>query len=654
MLNPLLRNTIAYTLGIFCVFFLPELPNLLWAALLLLLSFSFRPTWRWFLFSALLGVGFTTYQAQQRLANQLPESWMQQTVQVSGHIHSRTLTEGRWSVSCAIERVCLAGSCQDIKFNAKVYGQGESPQVGDDVVFEGVFKHAHRYQNPGGRDMYCHAFLRQEPYKFTWRSTLLLQHHPYSFASVRARWLDQIFADTKFLHYGYVIPSILFGVRSNWDPEVMTTLRETGTGHLFAISGMHIALAFRATTALASYATRRLWLRSVLGLGVAFLYAALAGFAWPTVRAIIMLAFLCFARTQRSLLTLFDALTFAWLVILLMDPFAAMEVSFWLSFCAVGLIGVWPTKPYMSKWWKTLHTQYRLAIGMAPLIVGFFGQYAWISPITNLFAVPWFAATTIPLSLLGALAHPVWPALATLIFEMANATLWVLFSVLGIFAKLPFASSMVYLPPWGLVAMAAGAVLVLWPARLIITDFRQARYRKYPPILGISLIALACLSGYVPRPSKGTARVTMVDVGQGLSVVVETHQHCLVFDTGPKLGTRVVADQTLIPFQRHQHIRRIDALVVSHADNDHSGGLKTLLQQYPIDRLYTSFDYPGAESCHQKVGRGMAWIFCFSQWEISKGVRKRKKTTIRVFCKLRQGSTPYCCQEILRHPQSGI
>jgi competence protein ComEC len=93
----------------------------------------------------------------------------------------------------------------------------------------------------------------------------------------------------------------------------------------------------------------------------------------------------------------------------------------------------------------------------------------------------------------------------------------------------------------------------------------------------------------------GGARIVVLDAGQGLAAVVATKTHALVYDTGPRFNDSVDAGGRIVaPYLRAAGVARLDAMIVSHADNDHSGGAVSLLHALPVARFVSSLpdDHP--------------------------------------------------------------
>jgi competence protein ComEC len=129
------------------------------------------------------------------------------------------------------------------------------------------------------------------------------------------------------------------------------------------------------------------------------------------------------------------------------------------------------------------------------------------------------------------------------------------------------------------------------------------------PLRGMGIILLLPLLLRQPdMPQTGSARLTLLDVGQGLAAVVQTHNHTLLFDTGPSYPSGFdTGDAVVVPFLRQTGIDHVDTLVISHGNNDHAGGVASVLAQLPVTKILADgemvVDLPNADPCR----RGASW-----------------------------------------------
>lgn len=348
--------------------------------------------------------------------------------------------------------------------------------------------------------------------------------------------------------------------------------RVTGTTHLVAISGFNLAIVAGFAFVLLRWAWA-LWPRLCLwvpaqrvalyGSGLAAAaYALLAGFEAPVTRALIMLLVLITAAAAHRLHEPTRALAYAWGLILLLDPFAALAPGLWLSFGAVAAIlyaslGRLRLPP---AWRLAVRVQLFLSLALIPLGLHFFDGLAWLSPLVNLAAVPLFSLLT-PLLMLSVLALGAYEPLGMWGLQAGGWLLEALYRGLALLADVAPAAWVPASPPAAALALASlGAVLAFLPRGV--------------PMRGLALPCLAVLA--LPRSGAAPTQleITALDVGQGSAIVVRTRQHALLFDAGPAFDEGFDAGRSIVaPYLLEHGLRRLDLLVLSHGDNDHAGGV---------------------------------------------------------------------------------
>ncbi len=403
-----------------------------------------------------------------------------------------------------------------------------------------------------------------------------------------------------------VIQALSVGLRHNLGPTRWQVLRATGTSHLMAISGLHVGLAAGAGYLL----SRQLWSlspRLVLWLAAprfaalmatlsALGYSALAGFSVPTQRALIMIGVVMAGQLLRSRAPSGRSLALGLACVLALDPLATLSAGFWLSFCAVAviLLGMGGRPGRQGLWWRWGRVHWLVAVGLLPVLLVLFRASPWLGPVANLVAVPWTGLVVVPLVLIGTMTLRPMPSLGTgLLWAAATAVDW-LWGMLERLAEM----DLVYRPAlpdsgWLVAVSGVGAVLLCLPRGV------PGRW------LGLAWLAPVFFVT-APRPAPGELWLTTLDVGQGLSVVARTREHVLVYDTGPRYSAGFDAGRAaLIPFLREQGLTSVDALVLSHGDEDHTGGTRSLLAGIPVTRIMAGPDagLPGAIPCR----RGVTW-----------------------------------------------
>ena len=404
---------------------------------------------------------------------------------------------------------------------------------------------------------------------------------------------------------GGILAALAVGDQRSISAEEWRLFNRTGVTHLMSISGLHVTLVSGLFAWLASFLWRRssaLMLRlparkagAVAAIAGALGYTLIAGFAVPAQRTFWMVTVVAIALWSGRISSPARTLALALAVVLLFDPWAVLAAGFWLSVGAVALIFfVSNEKEQVTQQW--LRVQWAITIGLTPAALLLFSQVSVVGPLANALAIPAVSAIITPLALLAALLP--WDAP----LELAAWLMQWLLQFLEWCASLPAAVWQQHVPPlWSVLLALAGVLWMLAP--------RGVPWRATGMALMLPAVALP-----PPAPAPGTAWITTLDVGQGLAVLVRTANRALLYDTGPAFGTEADSGERIIaPYLRASGIERLDAMVVSHNDNDHSGGAASVLENFEVDALLSSLSAghpllglaPGAQRCTA----GQAWTW---------------------------------------------
>lgn len=425
--------------------------------------------------------------------------------------------------------------------------------------------------------------------------------------SVRAKIITELMPHLKLLDSGDLILALLLGDKSLIDTERWHLLRVTGSGHLVAISGLHLSVVaawvFMGTFNLLSYGSpqpgrRNLLLSAMLAAIICSMYAYLAGFALPTQRALVMLLLLLILSMIKRFSSPWERLLAAMFLMLLIDPFSCLSPGFWLSFSALSIIlftishtpaPIMNTSAEYSRWqgFKKKLTlfwsiQWRLSLGLGLLQALFFGGMSPYGLVFNFLFVPWFSILVIPLSILSLV---VWSgALAigvelSAIFAIVDFSLTPMLYAFTIFKQLPAA----WFPISDkIILVLALALMGLW----LITHSMNIKWKLVSSMLLLPVL-LTIWARLVPM-THDEWQVHLLDVGQGLCVVVEKAGRAWVYDTGAAYGDNFsYAERVIIPFLYSRGISDLDYLVLSHGDNDHAGGASKLIDAFPGVKVIT-------------------------------------------------------------------
>lgn len=401
-----------------------------------------------------------------------------------------------------------------------------------------------------------------------------------------------------------VMQALVIGERGAMDAEEWRRFLHTGTNHLMAISGLHVGLVAGFALLLARVAWRRIpalrralplrWFGALAAMGAAAAYAALAGFSIPTQRALIMLVLVSVAvLAQRDPLS-WRIYAAALVLVVAAAPASVLAAGFWFSFGAVAVILILLQgrvgRPGAPIW---LRLQAILAMALLPLSIAWFQLGSWIAPVANLVAVPVVSFLVLPALLLGAGLALLWPPLAAPLLWWADAWLAVLLRVLEFLLGVPGAVAETAVPWPAALLAAVGVLLLLLP-----------RVRHAMPWAILACVPLALPSA--PRLAEGDFRAEMLDVGQGLAVVVQTRRHVLLYDAGPAWRDGFDSGSAVVlPALRRHGLRRVDRILVSHEHMDHRGGVAAVAGGLPVREILSRRGHlhPNEEPCEA----GLDW-----------------------------------------------
>lgn len=630
---------IATSAGIALVACLPVLPSISVSLLLLFLTvllFVFAPIFsaylwpqrsaylrRWLRVAGcfLIGVLWGCAYGQQLMGSQLPLALVGQTITAEGVVvglpqqsvaHGQLLQRFDFKL---LEPLCVrTNDCSSDTTTLRLswYAQNKShPQQlikpGQRWQLQVSLRRPWGMANPGGFDY--QSWLIQRGIGAVGRvhtssSNQLRSDNRWHID--RLRWQVSAKIDQQPLLHGALIKALLVGDKRAISPGQWVLFAATGTTHLMVISGLHVGL-ISALVLLCSryllmiitgYRASNRW-SAMAALLAALLYALAAGFSLPTQRALIMVAVWLAVVFFRRHLSATQGLVTALLGCLLFDPLAPAGLSFWLSFAAVAVIfyGSVGRHQRSKARFKSFTAQYLVFIGLLPVLAITLGQFSWLAPLANSIAIPLFSILIVPFNLVVGLlavvsnsaAMHLWQQIDFLLDSCLRYLQWLTDTAGG---------SLVYLagqPPIVKLLAIAAVLVVLLPKGFPL---------RWAGI--VLLIPLFFLPS--PRPAAGDVWLTVLDVGQGLSIVVQTQQQVMVYDVGAQRGEQFSAANTaLIPFLRHRGIDTINTLVISHADNDHAGGFATVTEHIAVEQLFYGQQLKHAIAKASPCDNSVAW-----------------------------------------------
>lgn len=417
-----------------------------------------------------------------------------------------------------------------------------------------------------------------------------------SLGEIRQAMRDAL-ARLPLVHVG-ILAALTLGDKGAIPRDQIDLFRRTGTMHLLVISGLHVGIV----TAFGFLAGRAFGLVTTLppratGVATALVmtsaYVLLAGGGLSLVRAFAMslagMVALLAGRTSAPS----AAFAYALAVVLLIDPMAPLSSGLWLSFGAVAvLLGFFVPRPRRASWLiSAVVAQLAIATVFVPATTGITGSIHPLGIGVNLVAVPMVTLLVVPLALSGMalIATPV----GAWLLGTADFVVHVLEVVLATadrMAPIYVATHDAWLA-WMVVVAAAG----------LLPTSRLAR---------TLLLGTVTMMLFLPRPALplGQVDVTVLDVGQGTAVLVETANHTMVYDTGPAFPSgRDTGAGVVLPTVRGRGWTRIDRLVLSHGDVDHTGGAASVLAGLEVRQVIAGEPVPGIETEPCRTGMGWRW-----------------------------------------------
>jgi competence protein ComEC len=302
-------------------------------------------------------------------------------------------------------------------------------------------------------------------------------------------------------------------------------------------------------------------------------------------------------------------------IIAILQPLAILSAGFWLTFTAVitlvGWFYPWVSSDNNFRKKRVITAQLALLSLMSLPLLLFLGRISWLSPFSNAMAIPLVSMLTVPLALLGIVFLVFSEPIAQSIWTLAD---WSTVPIQWLLKVIPESQGFLFLPvvmDWKvLAALLMACLVVLLPI---------------PKVYKLAAIAPLCLSLWAPN-AELNLRFTVLDVGQGLSAVVELENKTLIYDSGPQYSETFDASSgIIIPYLRSRARRSVDDFVISHEDTDHSGGAVSLMNTLKVssvivgpgfvDRLDNySQETPNRSLEYAQCLAGQSWV-----WESSSG-----------------------------------
>ncbi len=605
---------IAFSLGVLLGGIIPGLPESKYLALLvipLILSFRF-PLCR-LLAAYCLGLFWVLNWTLNSLAQLLPAELERKDFWVRGNVVSLPEVNDTGSqFFFKVEKSCLKplASCefsnellQNQLIQLSTYEKLEvSP--GQHWKFKVRLKRPHGFANPGGFDyeawlwqkkIRASGYVRSDEANFLYKTepdpvfTILRNHFRQK--------LSWLFPDWGLKHLN-LIQALSIGDRQGISNEEWDLFSATGTNHLMVISGMHVGFVALIFYHLCQLGLKRIGslalhvpstrIAALMAIIAAFFYAGMAGFALPAQRALIMVAAFMLAQCCCRHSSVINSYCLALVLVLIFNPLAPVSSGFWLSFIAVAVLVFVVNHPDrqrsagLIKLTLMFRTQVFIFLGLLPFMLLFFQQTSISAPLVNLIAIPYVTFFVVPLCLLILVMSYFSTELMVYLCFFAERLLEIFVSMLELISQY-WPQALVELPAltlWQWMILLMLIAMVLWV---------PTRARGFWPAIVLLLFCVPPVFVRGDKLSDSEFQLDVLDVGQGPALVIRTRQHVMLYDLGPAYSNSFDAGGGIVlPFLRSQNIKHVDRVIVSHGDNDHSGGLRSILLAHPATEYFSS------------------------------------------------------------------
>lgn len=568
----------------------------------------------------------TQYQIQTRLRFYIPTSFENIPIKIQGEILEIPVIKPtsedstRWVfLKMKTNWICYKDQCSKQKIKIRLQGKMQyTPKAGE--TWEGwvKLKNIHGTYNYGIFSKEMIAF--REGIR---ASGKILSDSKWGFYKIQDAnfWNWNAYRDNLFQKIQSLLPNtptshwitaLILGERQGVLPQEWQMLRETGTNHLFAIAGLHLGLLaafiywvckrfFKLFPLLFLKMPASHLAHAFACLGV-LLYGAASGFLIPSLRAFSMYFFYCMSLFARMHLSAWSIWGLSLICSLCLDPFFILNESFWLSFSIVAcLIFYFKSRLcYLENnkfrfLKKLFYMQGVITMGAGALSIYFYSEISLIGWLANIIAVPWLEFCILPWIALALVCALFSSSLSIILFQISDGSLNVLWTMLAFFSKIPFSHLEMSLPIWGIVSLFFLSLCFLLPRGLKLIFF-------------ILIGFFALIQAEWRLPVLENPKLKILDVGQGLSVILETAHHTLVYDAGGAWKPFYDSGESIVSPMLIQDRRfKIDKLIISHGDMDHRGGADYLIQHFLIQEILSSDQkhFPKARFC--EAGQHWDW-----------------------------------------------
>lgn len=565
-----------------------------WIALCLL--FFMRPRWTLVL-SFLLAFSYALWHQNGIVPQELSFG----NVTIKGHVVA-VLKNNPDKIQFRFAIDSLNGKPASFLVLLSWYQNAPALQTGEAWQLRVKLKKPHNYNNPGGFDYEQWLSSRHIASAGYVKGGTLLPKDKNSWSLqwqlMREQWGQALASHAPDAASAGILQALTLGLTQQMDAPLWDLFRHTGTTHLMVISGAHIGLVAGLVFGLVCWCWRLSsaccvrWpayqVSSYASVIAAFIYAVIAGFAVPAERAFMSLSFAAFRFVGPKKFSTWQAFRYALLFGILYEPHAVLSPGFYLSFLAVAILLITHQRFRLRGLKNTLVLQLACLIGLMPLTLFWFSYGSFTGFIANLFAIPLVGFCIVPLALL------------TLLFIHCSWS-WILMKMLQVFIAV-LLQGLQWVDALSAINWTFTFHTLWQPLAWMIALFTLIILPHKPfQLAGVMLLISALFPNY-NQVTLTHARVRVLDVGQGLSVFVQTAKHNLLYDTGDAFfkGSDL-GKLAIVPALQALGVKHLDTIIISHTDKDHYGGLASVEAVFKGAELVVNEPtfYKRGASCHE-------------------------------------------------------
>ena len=398
-------------------------------------------------------------------------------------------------------------------------------------------------------------------------------------------------AHTSQILYGARAPmvdALILGRRGGIDRELQDRFAQSGLVHLLSISGFHVGVI----TAWMFLLCRAVRIRrgAALGLaaGASVVYVGFLGWPAPATRAAALAVLLALSRVRQRRVETNALLSATCLCVLLVDPWAVLDLGAWLSAAALwgaSTFSAWTDRTLgAAVWWRTLGSSVGATLATAPITAAMLGAVAVIGIILNFLAIP-LAGIAVPGVLASLLVYPISSGLAGALASGSGLALHLLELLAVAGSAVPGGHTIAAAELRSALPWAAGLAISLWCIGKRNTLAEAMRRWAWA---GVVVLWGSLLWAGVPRAANTGSGLTLhfLDVGQGDGAVVRTPgDRWVLIDAGPLTRYSDAGRRVVVPFLAGHGVRKLAAVIVSHAHADHLGGVRSVLDRFKADMV---------------------------------------------------------------------